>query len=152
MDQQCRLLALALTELDAATPRYATVKYEEALNWSSVISKLREIAAAEGLCWRRRDFYVVEFRSKLKPDIDNIRLFQLDKESHREATESGGLLKYWFGKPDEERRNLATCRYDGSLPVQITDSFRCMEGQGRCRKRWSRSMAQTSARGDSKNV
>jgi hypothetical protein len=56
-------------------------------------------------------FYVVVFRSQLKPDIDQDRLYLLDYESHREACESGGLLKYWFGKADGERRNLATCEY-----------------------------------------
>jgi len=32
-----------------------------------------------------------------------------DKAAHAEAIKSGGLLKYWFGIPDENRRNLATC-------------------------------------------
>jgi len=34
---------------------------------------------------------------------------ELDEGSHAEATKSGGLLKYWFGMPDEDGRNLATC-------------------------------------------
>jgi hypothetical protein len=38
-------------------------------------------------------------------------LYKLDYESHAEACESGGLLKYWFGKADGERRNLATCKF-----------------------------------------
>lgn len=37
-------------------------------------------------------------------------LFDLvNRHSHAEATQSGGLLKYWFGVPDTEGRNLATC-------------------------------------------
>ena len=33
----------------------------------------------------------------------------VNRRSHAEATQSGGLLKYWFGVPDTEGRNLATC-------------------------------------------
>ncbi|KAJ9615149.1 hypothetical protein H2200_001223 [Cladophialophora chaetospira] len=109
VDTPNRLLALALTELEAATPHYATVRYEDALDWDSLMSNLQSLAAREGYKWTRNEFYVVEFRSRLKQDIDVDRLFRLDKESHIEATASGGLLKYWYGVPDESRRNLATC-------------------------------------------
>lgn len=110
VDTPDRLLALASRELEPATPQYATVKYEEALDWDSMMYTLRSLAAKEGYRWTRHEFYVVEFRSKLKKQIDVDLLFRLDKESHIEATASGGLLKYWFGVPDENRRNLATCK------------------------------------------
>ena len=109
VDTPNRLLALALTGLEAATPQYATVGYEKALGWDSLMFTLKSLAAGEGYKWTRHEFYVVEFRSKLKKDIDAELLFRLDKESHIEATASGGLLKYWYGVPDENRRNLATC-------------------------------------------
>jgi hypothetical protein len=110
LDAQSQLLALALTELKVGTEEYAVVRYEESLDLDAVMTELKHLADRHGVKWQRQDFYVVEFRSKLKPDIDKSLLFQLDKESHREATESGGLLKYWYGSPDSERRNLATCR------------------------------------------
>jgi hypothetical protein len=109
VDTPNRLLALASTELEPANPQYATVKYEDALDWESLMFALKSLAAKEGYRWTRQEFYVVEFRSKLKKDIDVELLFKLDKESHIEATASGGLLKYWYGVPDENRRNLATC-------------------------------------------
>ena len=111
LDTPNRLLALALTELEPASPKYATVKYEEALDWSSLMFALKSLAAKEGHRWTRHEFYVVEFRSKLKKNIDVELLFSLDKQSHVEATASGGLLKYWYGVPDVDRRNLATCEY-----------------------------------------
>jgi hypothetical protein len=110
VDVPYQLLALALTKLEPATSDYATVNYEDALDWASVMSHLRINATRKGYRWRRQEFYVVEFRSKLKQKIDNELLFKLDKESHVEATASGGLLKYWYGVPDTERRNLATCK------------------------------------------
>jgi hypothetical protein len=109
LDASNRLLALALTALEPATSTYANVKYEEALNWDVVMKLLRSLISRKGYNWQRQRFYVVEFRSKLGEGIDVDRLFQLDKMSHQEATRSGGLLKYWYGVPDSERRNLATC-------------------------------------------
>jgi len=111
VDTPNRLLALASVQLAPATGDYATVNYGDALDWISLMSSLKAVAAAEGYRWTRHAFYVVEFRSKLKQNIDNDLLFKLDKESHAEATKSGGLLKYWYGVPDTERRNLATCKW-----------------------------------------
>lgn len=110
LDRQSRFFAIALKRLKPHREDYATVEYESSLNLDEVLSKLRRIVALYGHKWKQQDFYVVEFRSQLKPKIDNALLFKLDEESHREANTSGGLLKYWYGEPDSERRNLATCK------------------------------------------
>lgn len=110
IDTPYRLLALALTKLEKATDDYAIVKYEDAFKWSDLMNHLKDLADGEDYKWKRQQFYVVEFRSKLKKDIDNDLLFRLDKKSHEEATAAGGLLKYWYGEPDSDRRNLATCK------------------------------------------
>ncbi|KIX01338.1 uncharacterized protein Z518_09063 [Rhinocladiella mackenziei CBS 650.93] len=109
VDTPNRLLALTAIQLEAATNAYATVRYEDAFDWKGFMANLKALAASEGYTWTRQEFYVVEFRSKLKQNIDVDLLFKLDKESHIEATKSGGLLKYWYGVPDADRRNLATC-------------------------------------------
>ncbi|OQV08902.1 hypothetical protein CLAIMM_13111 [Cladophialophora immunda] len=109
VDTPHRLLALASTQLEPASGKYAIVPYEDAFDWSSLMATLKSLAAKEGYRWTRQEFYVVEFRSKLKKNIDIDLLFKLDKQSHVEATQSGGLLKYWYGVPDTDRRNLATC-------------------------------------------
>ena len=103
------LFAKALTALKPLRPDYATASYTESLNFSTVLEVLRHLSANEGVSWRETSFYVVVFRSKLKPTIDKDWLYKLDSESHREACESGGLLKYWFGKTDDANQNLATC-------------------------------------------
>jgi hypothetical protein len=117
VDTPYRLLALALTKLENAGTDYAIVKYEDAFKWLDLMKNLKELADGEGYQWRRHQFYVVEFRSKLKQDIDNNLLFKLDKKSHEEATACGGLLKYWYGEPDSERRNLATCKSTSQTKV-----------------------------------
>lgn len=109
LDDQSRLLALALSDLTTATGDYAIAAYEKAIDLEGLISSLRTLVIAEGSRWTEQSFYVVEFRSILKLGIDRDLLFTLDKKSHEEATQSGGLLKYWYGEPDAERRNLATC-------------------------------------------
>ena len=109
LDAQNRLMALALSSLSPAKPDYATASYQQAFHWNQVITLLATLAKEQRITWRKQSFYVVEFRSKLKENIDNDRLYLLDKQSHMEATSSGGLLKYWYGFPDSERYNLATC-------------------------------------------
>lgn len=111
LDTANLIFAKALTVLKPVREDYATAPFSSSLNFSTVLSLVRALSDAEGYTWEKRTFYVVIFRSKLNANVDSELLYQLDYESHREACESGGLLKYWFGKPDAERRNLATCRY-----------------------------------------
>lgn len=108
---ESRLFALALTALKPSRPDYATAPYTSSLNFTTVLSVLRTLITQEPTPFRTTTFYVVIFRSKLNPAVDQDWLYKLDFESHREACASGGLLKYWFGKADleGERRNLATC-------------------------------------------
>ena len=109
LDHPNQLLAKALTILQPIRPDYATAPYTESFNWTAVFDFLRRLSQVEGYRWTQQDFYVVVFRSVLKADADPDRLHALDAHSHQEATASGGLLKYWFGTKDGERRNLATC-------------------------------------------
>lgn len=110
LEIQNRLMALALSSLSPARPDYATAAYQQAFDWDRVVALLATLAREQRITWEKQSFYVVEFRSKLKENIDNDRLFLLDQKSHAEATASGGLLKYWYGIPDSERYNLATCK------------------------------------------
>jgi hypothetical protein len=104
-----QLFAKALTTFQPIRDDYAIAEYTEAFNFQEVIEALRSLAKAEGYTWKKTNFYVVSFRSQLKPDADPERLFELDAFSHQEAMASGGLLKYWYGVKDQNRRNLATC-------------------------------------------
>lgn len=105
------LFAKALTALRPIREDYATAPYTLSLNFDTVLSVLRSLCtnAHSVPTYPETTFYVVVFRSKLRPGIDKDWLFKLDAESHAEACESGGLLKYWFGKTSGEDRNLATC-------------------------------------------
>jgi hypothetical protein len=111
LDTPNLIFAKALTALKPLRSDYATAPYISSLDFSSVLSLIRRFSNELNYTWTSHTFYVVIFRSQLKPDIDNDLLYKLDYESHREACESGGLLKYWFGKTDGERRNLATCEF-----------------------------------------
>ncbi|CAG8304134.1 unnamed protein product [Penicillium olsonii] len=111
LDHQDRIFALALSYLKPIRSDYATAAYTESFNWSEIFSLVKSFSEAENRTWTRRSYYVVIFRSILLPDADGDRLYDLDAHSHREAIASGGLLKYWFGSKNAERRNLATCEY-----------------------------------------
>lgn len=109
-DQATQLFARALTIFKPMRDDYATADYVKSFNFEKTISFLRQLTQATSHPWRRREFYVVSFRSRLKPDADSTRLFDLDAFSHQEAMASGGLLKYWYGVKDASLQNLATCK------------------------------------------
>lgn len=109
LDTPCQIFAKALSILKPIRDDYATASYIDSFNWQSVIDLVRELSAAENHEWRQQSFYVVVFQSSLNADADMALLHDLDSHSHKEATASGGLLKYWFGSKDENHRNLATC-------------------------------------------
>ncbi|KAH0544961.1 hypothetical protein FGG08_000887 [Glutinoglossum americanum] len=110
LDKPDQLLAKALTVMKPIRNDYATAPYIEAFNWDRVIETLRDLAAVEEHDWQHRPFYIVVFRSQSPPTTDRSYLGLLDESSHKEAVESGGLLKYWYGVPDPVNgRNLATC-------------------------------------------
>ena len=103
------LLARALTLLKPVRTDYATAPYHLSFNWRFVIDYLRFLNEEAGHLWSWQHFYIVVFRSQVPSTTNRVELGELDEKAHAEATQSGGLLKYWFGKPDENGRNLATC-------------------------------------------
>ncbi|KAJ3495195.1 hypothetical protein NLG97_g3564 [Lecanicillium saksenae] len=109
LDYENALLAKALSTLDATREDYAIAPYNESFNWADVIARLKSLVSIYGQQYQDTTFYIVAFRSQIKPSTDYSHLGELDKAAHLEAVESGGFLKYWFGSPDSELRNLATC-------------------------------------------
>ncbi|KAH0345008.1 hypothetical protein KCU83_g7988, partial [Aureobasidium melanogenum] len=107
-----QLFAKALTFFQPVREDYATAEYTESFNFAEVMETLRLLSKDERYTWKNTEFYVVSFRSQLSPNADPERLFQLDAYSHQEAMASGGLLKYWYGVKDQNRRNLATCFWE----------------------------------------
>lgn len=148
LETQDRLFALALAYLKPIRADYATAEYTDSFNWTEVFDLLRAFSAAEDHTWTSQSYYVVIFRSKLQPDIDSVRLHELDAHSHQEAVASGGLLKYWFGAKNDQHQNLATCEYSavhlecgsesGQWLIYITRYLAQSTG---CQTRWAWAMA-----------
>ena len=104
-------MAKALTLLKTTRDDYATAPYGDSFNWPEVLDEFKKLCELEdGFHWQEKTFYIVAFRSKIRPTTDRSHLGALDEASHLEATKGGGLLKYWFGEPDAAGRNLATCK------------------------------------------
>lgn len=126
-----KIMAQALTVMQPLSGQYATTAYKEAFNWEDVVDKLRELSEAggTGYVFPETSFYVIVFRSRVPPGVYRPELGVLDKEAHREAVESGWLLKYWFGTPDQEGKNLATLVFlqfvvlDGEVFLLLTLLF-----------------------------
>lgn len=108
-DRAQGLLAKALTRMEPTRNDYATATYSQSFNWTEVMLELKASIAATDSRWIPRTFFIVIFRSQVKATTDRSRLGAFDRSSHAEAMNSGGLLKYWFGVPDKDGRNLATC-------------------------------------------
>jgi hypothetical protein len=126
VDIDSQLLAKALVSMKNLKDDYATADYKESFNWSEVVDSLRQLAAASNTKWKEVAFYIVVFRSQIPPTTAYADLGVLDQPAHAEAMKSGGFLKcvipiddvgiqlmenyrYWFGTPDQNGRNLATC-------------------------------------------
>ena len=109
LNEEYQLMARALTKMRPTTDSYATTAYPDAFNWAGVLQELLRLANGEGYSYPETSFYIIVFRSRVAGSTDREHLGTLDEVAHREATNSGGLLKYWFGTPDASRRNLATC-------------------------------------------
>ncbi|KAK2594146.1 hypothetical protein QQS21_008145 [Conoideocrella luteorostrata] len=109
LDNENSLLSRALSRLRAVREDYATALYTESFNWQEVLDELKQLVQHSGKGFKETSFYIVAFRSQIKPSTDYSHLGELDKAAHAEAVASGGFLKYWFGSPDAELRNLATC-------------------------------------------
>jgi hypothetical protein len=117
-----QLFAEALTAMRWIKQEFATAPYDKAFNWDSIVDIFSRTINAEQPhnIPEKLDFYVIVFRSKVNQHADRQLLGELDKAAHLEAVESGGLLKYWFGEPDEAERNLATCEFSQSLLDQCS--------------------------------
>ena len=106
-----QLLAKALTQMRAVREDFATAAYIESFNWSTVVDYLKNLSEKAAYEWQPEVFYIVVFRSRVRPVTNRVDLGLMDAKAHEEAMQSGGLLKYWFGVPDAYCRNLATCKF-----------------------------------------
>ena len=115
LSPEYQALLLALQSLIPRDDRYAFDPYKETFNIDEVISLARVYAKTLNAHFDGTSMYVIAFRSILYDKVQQLSskrqwLADVDKASHQEANESGGLLKYWFGTPDDEHaQNLATC-------------------------------------------
>lgn len=93
VDEENRLLALALVKMRNLRADYATAPYLDSFNWNEIIESLRALARERSYQWKETSFYIVAFRSQIPPTTVYADLGVLDKAAHAEATASGGFLK-----------------------------------------------------------
>lgn len=93
LDTENQLLSEALQSMKAVTEEYATRPYVESFNWEEVIDRVRELANAHQYSFKETSWYIVAFRSQIKPTTVYPDLGALDKAAHAEAMASGGFLK-----------------------------------------------------------
>ncbi|KAG8414820.1 hypothetical protein J3458_008728 [Metarhizium acridum] len=94
LDNENAFISLALARLRAVREDYATAPYTESFNWPEVLDELKQLVKTSGKGFKETSFYIVAFRSQIKPSTDYSHLGELDKAAHAEAIASGGFLKY----------------------------------------------------------
>ena len=115
--------------VNPAYPRYRTSESATALvrrvfNWSDIRLPLDTTGT----------FHGVIFRSKRRIGSETTSLYAADRLAHEEAVNSGGLLMYWFGVPDSEGMNLATCIWrdrESSVKASALEKHREAVGHAR---------------------
>ncbi|KAJ3085126.1 Zinc transporter [Quaeritorhiza haematococci] len=95
------LLSNALQHLTHIHPDYRILPLATSFNWQTIASLLPSTIS--------KTWYIVAFRSIRRADASTEELYAADAEAHREARESGGILKYWYGDLNEKRECLAMC-------------------------------------------
>ena len=80
---------------------YAVRPIDEAFNWGACL------AAVD-----RGEWYVVAFRSIRRPDANEELLDELDDRAFVEASAFSGLLHYFSGSMDDDRRCLSMCVWE----------------------------------------
>ncbi|EGX90826.1 UPF0643 protein [Cordyceps militaris CM01] len=130
LDYENALLAKALSTLDATRQDYAVASYTESFNWTDVSARLKALVSIYGQRYQDATFYIVAFRSQIKPSTDYSHLGELDKAAHLEAIESGGFLKYvvlvW-------RPGLGLAKF-GHMPLAVQGRRGCRRTRPRSQK------------------
>lgn len=157
LSEPLQLFAEALTAMRWITPEFVTAPYHQAFNWDSITDIFSRAMRAErpGEKLESLHFYVIVFRSRVNKHADRQLLGELDKAAHLEAVEGGGLLKYWFGTPNEVGRNLATCKHLPLAKVLASFNFlnnRSVAKSGRCSSWRCRARACSGHEGCCSNV
>jgi len=98
------------------TPDYMTLPELEGFNWSECLA-----AVASGR------WFMVTFRSIRKADADDALLTEYDDRAFAEALGSSGLLCYFRGALDDQRRCLSFCLWE--RPEQARDASLLPEHQ-----------------------
>jgi hypothetical protein len=91
----------SFAHLVPADPDYASLPIPVAFTWSRCVDSL-----APG------EWYLVAFRSVLRPSADIELLDEHDRRAHREARRRPGFVHYFHGQPNERNECLSFCLWE----------------------------------------
>ena len=101
----------AFADLVPASDDYAMLPVASAFTWGPVAQAL---AAGE--------WYVVAFRSILRPDADRDRLTQYDDWAHEEAAGAEGFVHYYKGPLAADRSCLSFCVWNSRAEARAASA------------------------------
>lgn len=101
-------MSLSSVEMDAlggllpTDENYARLPLADAFNWADCLAQIEP-----------GDWYMVAFRSTIRPDADTERLREYDDLAHAEASESPGFVHYYKGPLSGDGSCLSFCMWTG---------------------------------------
>lgn len=101
MDDAAGGAGQVLDDLRPIREDYAIAPIFESFNWAECLASL------DGADW-----YMVAFRSVRNQQADDRLLYELDARAHEEAISHTGLVHYFGGELDAERRCLSFCVWE----------------------------------------
>ena len=91
---------------------YQTAPILEAFNWSYTLEDVEQ-----------GRWYLIVFRSMRRQDVDDDLLGDHDDMAFAEAMASGGLLRYYKGAMDRERRCLSLCVWERRKQAEVATAL-----------------------------
>jgi hypothetical protein len=89
------------------TPAYQAAAIEHGFNWTDALADVPD-----------GEWYLVVFRSRLRPDVDYNHLIELDEQTLEQARTANGFLFYFGGTPDAESNCLSFCLWQNRETAQ----------------------------------
>lgn len=115
----------------AVQPDYAVGDYIQSFPFETLTPLVPEGVTLHCVAFRSRLFEHVRTSHDMRQQLSD-----LDESSHAEANNSGGLLKYWFGVPDEAGNNLATCVWISKKHADDATAHQCHNAAAKTVRGW----------------
>jgi hypothetical protein len=102
--------------MQPASKDFATIPTIEGFNWNKIGAAIWRNESKES---RKKEKYLVVFRSTRKVDADIPLLVTLEEQAYEDAKKTGALIAYMAGPITNDRKNVSFCIWKSSEKAYI---------------------------------